>query len=257
MKKLFLASVALVALNAGGSALAADMPVKAPPPPPPLYNWSGCYFGGFVGYTAGRADVNYNNGHFGFPQFAGLQATDDIHLSGATGGFDAGCQYQAGWWLIGVEVDASALNKSGQRTEYFPFQNYIVDVKETSLATARLRLGLVWDKWLFYITGGGAWARFDVGNWFIVAPTVAFHEVKTRSGWTVGVGTEYALGYGWSLKSEFLYVEFDRTGFLPFPNPEQLRLADFNIKIRDYVSRVGLNYKFDWGKAPVAVMAKY
>jgi outer membrane immunogenic protein len=50
MKKLFLASVALVALNAGGSALAADMRVKyAPPPPPPVFSWSGCYIGVHVG----------------------------------------------------------------------------------------------------------------------------------------------------------------------------------------------------------------
>ena len=35
MKKLFVASIAMVALSAGGSALAADMPVKARPAPPP------------------------------------------------------------------------------------------------------------------------------------------------------------------------------------------------------------------------------
>jgi lipoprotein-anchoring transpeptidase ErfK/SrfK len=87
------------------------------------------------------------------------------------------------------------------------------------------------------VTRGVAWARFVGGNWLtplpVATPTsaIAFHEVKTRSGWTVGVGTEYAVGYGWSLKSEFFYVEFDRTGFLPFPNREQPRLADFNIKI--------------------------
>ena len=55
MKKLFLASVALVALNAGSSALAADMPVKAPAPPSPVYSWSGCYGGGFVGYGWGES----------------------------------------------------------------------------------------------------------------------------------------------------------------------------------------------------------
>ena len=50
MKKLFLTSIAMVALSAGGSAVAADMPVKARPAPPPVYSWSGCYGGGFVGY---------------------------------------------------------------------------------------------------------------------------------------------------------------------------------------------------------------
>src|SRR5215204_1965072 len=56
MKKLFLASISLIALNAGGSALAADMPVKArPAPPPAVYSWTGCYGGGFVGYGWGES----------------------------------------------------------------------------------------------------------------------------------------------------------------------------------------------------------
>jgi outer membrane immunogenic protein len=32
------------------AAMAADMPLKAPPPPPaPVFTWSGCYLGGSVG----------------------------------------------------------------------------------------------------------------------------------------------------------------------------------------------------------------
>jgi len=56
MKKLFLASVALVALTVGGSALAADMPVKAKrvPPPPPVYSWTGFYVGVNGGYGWGH-----------------------------------------------------------------------------------------------------------------------------------------------------------------------------------------------------------
>src|SRR5262249_4809108 len=46
MKKLLLISFALVALNVGGSAFAADMGVTAPlPPPPPVFSWTGLYIG--------------------------------------------------------------------------------------------------------------------------------------------------------------------------------------------------------------------
>ena len=47
MKKLFLASIAMVALSAGGSALAADMrPVYKAPPPVVIYDpWTGFYVG--------------------------------------------------------------------------------------------------------------------------------------------------------------------------------------------------------------------
>jgi outer membrane immunogenic protein len=51
MKKL-LAGIALAALVAG-RAMAADMAVKAPPPAPPpvpIFNWSGFYIGGHIGW---------------------------------------------------------------------------------------------------------------------------------------------------------------------------------------------------------------
>ena len=266
MRKLLLGSVALFALNVGSPAVAADMPVKARPLPPPLYNWSGCYGGGSIGYKVGRADVDYGaTNAILFPlAVPGAPATDDIHQSGAIGTLGVGCQYQGGWWLIGVEVDASATNLDGQRVELV-VPAFNVQVKETWLATARLRLGYAADKWLFFITGGGAWARADVSNWCGVAappacPAANFqtqnvHDVYTHGGWTVGAGWEYALGYGWSFKSEFLYVEFDKhTSFSP---TTPVALAEFVVKERQYIYHIGINYKFDLGKAPVAVMAKY
>ena len=49
---------AILALFAG-SAMAADMPVKAPmlmKAPPPVYSWTGCYFGGGAGYGMWNQD---------------------------------------------------------------------------------------------------------------------------------------------------------------------------------------------------------
>jgi len=47
MKGLVLAL--LTVASAGGSAFAADMPVKARPAPPPVYTWTGCYLGANAG----------------------------------------------------------------------------------------------------------------------------------------------------------------------------------------------------------------
>ena len=47
MEKFQLVSVALVALAAGGSANAADLPVRKAPPP--IWNWTGGYIGVHVG----------------------------------------------------------------------------------------------------------------------------------------------------------------------------------------------------------------
>jgi outer membrane immunogenic protein len=106
-------------------------------------------------------------------------------------------------------VDGAATNKAGQRRSLPPFlADQVHDTKESWPATARLRLGYGWDKWLFYVTGGGAWAGVEESLFFTPAPAISIHQKQTRSGWTAGAGWEYALGYGWSIKSEFLYMDF-------------------------------------------------
>jgi outer membrane immunogenic protein len=279
MKKPFLGSISLIALNAGGSALAADMPVKTrPAPPPAVYSWTGCYGGGFVGYGWGNSQHRSLDPRQ-FPGFAATTSesefrrvvgdiTPSFDMNGALGGINVGCQYQFGWWLIGVEGDWAATNKDGQAFNFFPGEDTVIDrrsfVSQTTerwTATARLRLGWAADKWLFFITGGGAWSGVDVTVWNPLIPATTAHHKRTLTGWTVGAGYEYALGYGWSWKSEFLYIDYGWSRFFDpadtcspdcraFLNPRE-------VSLKNYVFRTGLNWRFDWGKAPVAVMAKY
>ena len=94
--KLFLASIAAVGLL-GASALAADLPVKAPvydaPTAAPPYNWSGPYLGANIGgaWTSGSLNIPGNNLYGGIAEFIG--------------GFEAGYNFQAGHLLFGVEGD--------------------------------------------------------------------------------------------------------------------------------------------------------
>src|SRR5438132_12791948 len=116
MKKLFLGSVALVALGLGApAALAADraVPAYAPPPPPvPVYTWTGCYAGANAGTSTGRstqtttAGTILTGGGLGVPGAvplgvpragvviapvpAGSSIAGDLNLSGFIGGFQGG-----------------------------------------------------------------------------------------------------------------------------------------------------------------------
>ena len=66
----------------------------------------------------------------------------------------------------------------------------------------------------------------------------------------MGGGAEYALGYGWSVKGEYLYVDFGDF------NPSQRCFSvgpgcpvglDTNVTfnhLRDHIFRAGMNYKF-------------
>jgi outer membrane immunogenic protein len=284
MKKLFLGSVALVALGlAAPAAFAADrgVPAYAPPPPPaPVYTWSGCYVGASAGNSSGRsthttvgnsiltagglgvpgpAPLGVAGGGVIAPVPAGTSIAGDLNVSGFIGGFQGGCNYQAGMWVIGFEGDGSATNKEGQNFEVglVPFlgngrANWISQTQERWLVTARGRLGLSgwgWfgDKTLLYVTGGGAWAKIDASEFLIGAQTATGHqESNTRSGWTVGGGLEYALGYGWSVKGEYLYVKFD--DYTTFTTPPfgglGLNIAPRNVKLYDNIFRAGMNYRF-------------
>ena len=92
--------------------------------------------------------------------------------------------------------------------------NFRFTTNERWLMTARGRLGWAADKWLWYVTAGGAWSGFDVNNDNGTGAATAQRVPSrvNRSGWVVGIGTEYALIGGWSVKSEWLYANF---GYLP------------------------------------------
>ncbi len=97
---------------------------------------------------------------------------------------------------------------------------------------------------MVYVTGGGAWAKIDTSEFLLGTFLNTGHqESNTRSGWTVGGGIEYALGYGWSAKGEYLYVKFDDfTTFTTGPFSSG-NIAPREVKLDDHIFRAGLNYK--------------
>jgi outer membrane immunogenic protein len=127
---------------------------------------------------------------------------------------------------------------------------WISETQERWLVTARGRLGLTNFWWfgpntMLYVTGGGAWAKIDTSE-FLSGTVInrSLQESNTRGGWTVGGGLEYGLGYGWSAKSEFLYVKFDNfTTFTTGPFNTNI-VSPREVKLEDYIWRAGLNYKF-------------
>src|SRR5215470_10112498 len=147
MKKLLLASVALLALAA--PAAAADIPArtytKAPvyTPPQVIYNWTGFYIGGHVGGA-----------------FAGdnsLQSTDGRFLGGVQGGFD----YQfAPNWVGGIEAQFSWLDRNNTGIA-FPGGG-LITTRNDQLASVTGRFGYTWGPALLYAKGG--FARRDNPN---------------------------------------------------------------------------------------------
>jgi outer membrane immunogenic protein len=128
--------------------------------------------------------------------------------------------------------------------------NWVSETQERWLVTARARLGwTIWDRTMVYATGGGAWAKIDASEWVFATngtgPIRTGHqESNTRSGWTVGAGAEYAVGYGWSVKGEYLYVKFDDyTTFTTGPFAA-MSVSPREVKLDDHIWRAGMNYRF-------------
>jgi outer membrane immunogenic protein len=120
------------------------------------------------------------------------------------------------------------------------------------MATARGRLGYAVDKWLFYVTGGAAWVKIDSAEWNITVPgPTANLQSDTRTGWTVGVGLDYALSYGWSLRSEYLYVQIPSyTTFTPGSQPNNPGFSfPTNLstgRLTNNIWRAGITYKIGY-----------
>jgi opacity protein-like surface antigen len=242
----------------------AKMPTKAPVYKAPIVeavNWTGFYVGGFGGALLGRADWNYAIGEA------------NPHVGGYTLGGNVGYNYQSGRWVFGVEADLGWTNLNGGTAcgplvddftgNPSPMFQMNCNAWAHWLATATGRVGYTWDRALFYVKGGGAWMNQQFSatcnlnaseqgfNGLLVpnqqcanpagAPLMAFTANTTRSGWTVGYGTEFALTRNWSARAEYNWVDFGRVN-LTASDGSPLRLGMHFSEVK-----VGVNYHFGMG----------
>lgn len=225
------------------AALAADMPVKAPPAVVVVaaYNWAGFYVGVNAGYAWGRTNGE-EIAPIVPPAFNGVGSTGAFKSSGFTGGVTAGYNWWVSNFLFGVEADANWLDRSKTITGTLGNAATSFHTGSGFFGTLRGRAGLTFDRALMYMTGGISAIQH---NSFVSDPppgTLLSAKTKLRLGWVVGGGVEYALNYNWSTKVEYLHIDSGAsnvaapTGFGTIP---QYRIAH-----RDNVIRVGLNYKF-------------
>ena len=253
MKKFLLAGVALSALL-GGSAGAADLarpaPVHAPPPViVPLFTWTGCYVGGNAGGIWARND--WNDTVFG--DFGNNTA------SGGLGGLQGGCNYQVGAWVFGIQgdYDWTSINNTSANPALTALANaaflpggfaFTDQTQLKSLGSVTGRVGYSWDRFLAYVKAGGAWLQtsYTLQNAGVAIATAS----STQSGWTVGVGGEYAF-LNWLTG----FVEYDYYGFNNSNSGALVcgavacgvALTGTGIKENVNVVKAGLNFKFGPG----------
>jgi outer membrane immunogenic protein len=251
MKQALFAAVSVIAL--AGTAGAADLPRRMPAPEyiAPAFSWNGFYIGGHTGVAVGKTSTS-NNAPYGGFDAGGTPLSYNLHPAGIFGGGQLGYNWQRGVYVFGVEADIGYL---GLNDSISPAPGNYVAVQYGWYGTITGRLGLaMYDRLLTYVKGGAAVASITnsagaLTGAGVVDPTDYSETKKTRWGWTVGSGFEYALNQTWSVKSEYMYMNFGKF------NATNLDGDTFTHKNQVHSLKVGLNYRFGGYNAPV--VARY
>jgi outer membrane immunogenic protein len=244
MKRLLLASVGLVALGVAVPASAADLgvrrgPAVAPVAVAPIYNWTGFYIGGHVGW--GRAETTTRDDFFG--------DSFDTNTDGFLGGGQVGFNYQVGQFVFGVEGQISWTDLSKDFSETAGGFTATLDTKVNWLATIAGRFGVAFGNALIYGKGGVAFMDFSA-----TACLTGFGCVNrsdTETGWMVGVGLEYGFTPNWSAKIEYNFNRFDDVG----NNILTCAACGIHTDVDIHVVKGGINYRF--GNFGGPVVARY
>src|SRR5882757_1650089 len=209
---------ALALLATSFSAQAADIPrpiYKSARSVVAYYNWTGFYVGANGGYGWGTSNWDV----------PAVSVKPKGWMAGGTVGFN----YQIGSFVWGFEGDFDWADMSDDTA----CGAFTCRTKLHWLSTARGRLGYAFDRWLPYLTGGGAFGRVQAKSTNLAAPG----DSDVLMGWTVGGGLEYAFLSNWSAKIEYLYVDLGSFNAAPAP------LVN-NVSFKENIVRAGLNYKF-------------
>ncbi len=244
-------------------------------------DWSGFYFGANLGGTWGQSDATGvtscpANGYFcagavtaenAAPVSAA--ATGAQSGSGLIGGAQAGYNAQTGSFVYGFEMDLSALdlgvNRQGSGNYPTPPPGPLVGssfrassaVSTDWLFTARGRFGWAVSNVLLYATGGlavtdlQASAAFldNVTNAGVGAGAMGYGEnTQTKFGYVVGGGAEWMLTGNWTVRGEYLYVDFGSVtanGTIVNPViPSFSNPISITQDLSEHIARAAVSYRF-------------
>jgi outer membrane immunogenic protein len=293
MKKLLRTGAMLAPLVMAVPAVAADLPVKAPVYKAPVmapvvYDWTGFYFGGNIGYSWAEWDSTNVGGTSTFPGTStAFSSTASPNVKGVFGGVQGGYNWQFNpHWLVGIEGDfewsGEKASDPGSVSISVPsgITTGVCDVRppctltvtgETTndwklpwFATLRGRLGYVADQtWLFYGTGGLAIGEMGFASSLTATANVTNAIGQSFPGFPLTASTGasqnvtrvgFVVGGGIEKMLSQNWTAKIEYQYLDWGSYTFLSGTGFdtNVRLRDNTIRIGVNYKFGG-----PVVAKY
>jgi len=269
MKLLFISAAMTLAATsayAADAVVVEDVAVIAPD----TFSWTGGYVGINAGYAGGKFKTDFDNfTPLPTAEITALRApvypfdldgSSEDNANGFVGGVQAGYNWQfSNGFVLGAEADfqGSTLKSkiTGSAGDDITSVYSEIKTKVDWWGTVRGRIGYAaTERFLVYGTGGLAYGKVKTSYRFGVAVNgeedfaTGFSTSKTKAGWTIGGGAEYAITNNWTLKSEYLYTDLgkakDRATLVDFNGGGFGPSGDVSSSVKFHTVRVGLNYKF-------------
>jgi outer membrane immunogenic protein len=224
LRSMFLGGVS--ALVMATSALAADLPVAKAPyvnAAGSPFTWTGLYFGADLGYGVSAQGIGVSasgNGSSNFLKSLGDPGSLGSDASGAVGGFHLGFNQQINSALVwGIEgrFDATGLQSTGGATGTTPGTAAAATVSLPWEGSVVGRFGVLPTPVLMiYGLGGVAFGELKQSAAATTlgggASSVALVSDNVHTGWTAGVGLEYAFTNYLIGGVEYRYVNLGSQG---------------------------------------------
>jgi outer membrane immunogenic protein len=268
-----------------GAAIVISLGLNTPARAQSAPMWTGFYIGGNAGGAWGHSNVTTavdcstppGTGYFcdsagtGAANAAAVSAsgTGTIKSSGFTGGIEGGYNYQWGNSVFGIETDFESFNLGGTRQGSGTIP--VVGPGGALLAGTRYTVTNTVDTdWLFTLRGRVGWLvqpnllAYVTGGWALTKLTVSFtysdnnlggpangsgSASSNKNGWTIGGGFEWALNDHWSVKAEYLYLDFGSvtaSGQVPGGGAKATAISTMSTTgdLTAHIARAGVNYQF-------------
>jgi outer membrane immunogenic protein len=235
-------------------------------------DWAGGYAGIYTGgaFASGQVLTRVNpslNTYFVPSSIDSIKSngTSRFSPSKATGGIVVGYNIPGGTlWnmdtVAGIEADAGALTLTGRNSKTVTYpccapDSYHMEqsIATNGLYTLRGRWGVTTDQWFVYATGGLAATRMrvhgELSDSFGLEDVTKQLRSNFKLGWTAGTGVEWRYDAHWSIRGEYMFVDF---GKLTQAGLDQFNDLPFGFEIAQVnhtgsmsanVVRVGINYR--------------
>lgn len=229
MIKKTLLGASLFAMMAVSGAHAADAIVSQEPAPyaANAFSFGGAYVGGEIGWGWAQSKLSAWD----------IDGSEHFNSNGFLGGVYAGYNFDMGNSVI-LGIDGNFDYNDLKKSHDFDGNNQLPAASSKSQlewsGAVRARAGYAFDRFMPYIAGGVAFGdvktSYSTGGY-------DFSNSKTKTGWTIGAGLDYAATDNILLRFEYRYTDFGHNDF----DYQDISLRN-SVKTNDI--RLGIAYKF-------------